>query len=436
MSKENKDTKKPKDIDFSTKALHGLDKKRDQIKKCEKEKERKEFPNLSPLPTDPLDQLQKICARQKDVMTNSLKESQAKASLSNLSKGQSGGLIAEKNSSKLIKKLEPLQTPKDKTTFLPLRPPSAKFSGLNYSSKSVSSIESSIEYFEKLASKVIPINEKKEKPMPLSAVQPKLERRKMFSLPNAPDASNFFVNHDYSVVFLNKSPSEDKIKTMKKSLSLPISSKSETAQHSISPFGSISSAAPAINELKTTTTISQPDSSKDETKISNIFSFETKRAVVNIASMLNLPKIGIKDLYYDTQQHIDKKSQDFIQIGPLFAKVECMYHPSLPILKKDPRINGSFLTFSNIEHAKNSDVNNWFEDENIDLASYRLEKIANYRKKDLLVIISKDRKKDFENFGYKACSEIWASDVIICENNVLLCKKVGFINDEFSENER
>ncbi|RIB09660.1 hypothetical protein C2G38_2267234 [Gigaspora rosea] len=527
FSNLSKDTRKPEDTDFFTKALHGLDKKSDQIEKCEKER--------MTLPTDPLDQLLKICAQQNDIASSSLKESQTKAIFSNLSKGQTEGLIAEKNSSQLI---ETFEAAKDKTTFLPLRPPSAKFSGLKNSLKSASSVGSNIEYFEKLASKVIPINEEKTKPIPLSTMQPKFEKRKSFSLPNAPDASNFFVNQVYSAAFLKNQPSENKkiLKTTKKSLSLSNLPKSKTVQHSIS----------AINELTTNTTISQSDqtttSLKDEVKLSTIINtsnnssvsdslqdspsftnqegsdenkgrriaklrkkFEPNPAVANIASMLNLPKLGIKDLYYDNQQHIDKKSQDFFQIGPLFSKVECMYHPLSTILQKDPRINGSFITFSNIEHAKNPDVNNWFEEgqkiilqsnqisqtfknntdtkelslyemlneqflvdlfrdengiirfvlvylftkkylfaklirfcdpiiqENVDLASYRLEKIADYRKKNLLVIINKDRKKDFEGFGYKTCFEIWASDVKICENNGLLCKKVGINNDGISD---
>ncbi|CAG8810644.1 5871_t:CDS:2, partial [Racocetra persica] len=298
--------------------------------------------------------------------------------------------------------------------------------------------------------------------------------------------------------------------------------KSETVQHSISTF----------NKPITTTTVPQSEnqiaSSKDDVRLSTILNnvssplstssnssvseslqdsnftsqedsgvqkgrriarlrkkFEKKR-VVNI-----VPKVGIKDLHYDTQQHIDNKSHVLFQIGPIFAKVECMYHPS-SILQKDPRINGSFLTFSRTDHAQNPNVNNWFEDgqriilqssqidqpekmlslyemlndqflvdlfrdengiirfvlvylftkkylftklirfcdsiiqENIDLASYRLEKIANYRKKDLLVIVSENRKNDFEELGYEACSENWASDVKLCGNDVLLCKRVGF----------
>ncbi|CAG8662030.1 7052_t:CDS:2, partial [Cetraspora pellucida] len=508
-------------------------KKRDQLEKCEKE--RKKLSNLISSPTDPLDQLQKICERQNE------------------------GLITARNSC--------LQISQNKTTLLPLRPPSSKFSGLNYSSKS--SVESSIKYFEKLASKVIPINEEKTKPMPLSIMQPKLERRKMYSLPNAPDASSFFVNKDFSAAFLEKQLSDAKklpqnltsvnlhttidrsniesaaefkdkktIKSMNKSSSILSLPKSETVQHPISTFGSMLSATSAINKP---TNVPQSDkpiaSSKNDVRLSTIFNnvsspistsnssvseslrgspnftnqedsgkqrgrriarlrknFE-KKCVANIANMLDLPKVGIKDLHYDTQQHIDNKSHVLFQIGPLFAKVECTYHPS-PILQKDPRINGSFLTFSRIEHAQNPNVNNWFEDgqriilqsgqigqtekvpslyemlndqflvdlfrnengivqfvlvylftkkylftklirfcdsiiqENIDLASYRLEKIANYRKKDLLVIVSEDRKKDFEKLGYEACSENWASDVKLCGNNVLLCKRVGFTSDE------
>ncbi|CAG8764157.1 41113_t:CDS:2, partial [Gigaspora margarita] len=513
FSNLSKDTRKLEDNELFTKAFHDLDKKSDQIEKCEKEKK-----EIMTLPTDPLDQLQKISARQNDLVSSPLKELQTKAIFSNLSKGQTEGLIMEKNSSQLIETLEAFKSAKDKTMSLPLRPPSAKFSGLKYPLKSASSVGSNIEYFEKLASKVIPINEEKTKPIPLSAVQPKFEKRKSFSLPNALDASNFFVNQDYSTAFLKNQPSEDKkiLKTTKKSLSFSNLSKSETVQHSIS----------AINELTATTTISQPDkkttSLKDEVKLStsnnssvseslqdspnfiNQEDSDENKAVANIASMLNLPRLGIKDLYYDIQQHIDKKSQDFFQIGPLFSKVECMYHPLSTILQKDPRINGSFITFSNIEHTKNPDVNNWFEEgqkiilqsdqisqtfknnrdtkalslyemlneqfivdlfrdengiirfvlvylftkkylfaklirfcdpiiqENVDLASYRLEKIADYRKKDLLVIINKDKKKDFEEFGYKTCSEIWVSDAKICENNILLCKKVGFTNDDYS----
>ncbi|CAG8779847.1 2748_t:CDS:2, partial [Racocetra persica] len=328
MSKENKNAKKPKDINFSTKALHNLDKKSVQIEKCEKErkefsnlildkksdqikkceKERKEFSNLISLPIDPLDQLQKIRERQHDSVLNPLKKSQA--IVSNLSTGKTEKLIETRNNCRLIQKQETLQISQNKTPLLPLRPPSSKFSGLNYSSKSTSSVESSIKYFEKLASKVIPINEEKEKPMPLSTVQPKIERRKVFSLPNAPDVSSFFVNHDYSVAFLKKPSSyakkstidksniecatefEDKkiLKTMNKSLSLSSLPKSETIQHSISSLSKSETVQRSISSLLKSETVQHSISSlpKSETVQHSISSLPKNETVQH--SISSLPK--------------------------------------------------------------------------------------------------------------------------------------------------